>query len=429
MRLRERSAVDVTCEALDAIAGANAGINAFDRVFRDEAIKQATHIDKLLAQDGDPGPLAGVPFAAKGLFDVAGYPTVAGSAARLHVSPSCVDADAVARMKQAGAVLVGTTHMDELACGATGENPHFGNVRNPLDRARMTGGSSSGSAAAVAAGCVPLALGSDTNGSIRAPAALCGLWSIKPTYGRLSTHGVVPYAESLDCIGGFAADVSDLAVLYETLAGNPLEPINRSMKVALLGGFFETFSSKDAWDAVKVVATHIGAVDTIVMPQDEMQLARGAATILSNADVAAAHAALLDAPKETVSPRLRTRLLAGALSAADWHTQALSHQERFRQRMAALFREFDLLLAPCTPFSAPRFDETAVQVGEHVLEPAKHLGMLTQPISFAGLPVVTVPVVRDGAMPLGVQLIAAAFSERACFAAARHLSNSLRNTR
>ncbi|SAK71218.1 AtzE family amidohydrolase [Caballeronia ptereochthonis] len=428
VRARRRSAVDATREALAVIERENAAINAFHHVFHDEALAHAGRIDALLANGIDPGPLAGVPFAAKSLFDIEGHARIAGSRARLDAPAARRDADAVARLRQAGAVLVGTTHMDELACGATGENPHFGAVRNPHDIECMTGGSSGGSAAAVAAGCVPLALGSDTNGSIRAPAALCGAWGMKPTFGRLSKRGTLPYADSLDCIGGFARNVDDLAAMYAVLDGNASNERCDERKVAVLGGFFETYASREAWDAVMQTASLLGPHETIVMPEDEMQLVRGAATIISNVEVATAHANLLDAPAESVSPRLRTRLLAGALSPAAWYARALRYQQRFRMRMSRLFADFDILLAPCTPFAAPRFSDTTIMVGVHALEPAKHLGMLTQPISFAGLPVVTAPVIRPGRMPLGVQVIAAPFDEAACLATARRIEEGFRNT-
>lgn len=428
VRARKRSAVDVTREALIGIERANASLNAFHHVFVNEALKQGSRIDALVAQGLDPGPLAGVPFAAKSNFNIEGHTTIAGSRARLRAPAAIRDADAIARLKRAGAVLVGTTHMDELACGATGENPHFGPVRNPHDVDRMTGGSSGGSAAAVAARCVPLALGSDTNGSIRAPAALCGVWSIKPTFGKLPRQGVLAYASSLDCIGGFANDVQDLAALYSVLDGKASDERDSRLRVGILSGYFETYASQQAWDAVLETASLIGPHELIDMSEDDMRLGCGAATIVSNVEVATAHAGLLDAAEDTVSPRLRTRLLAGALTPAAWYARALDYQRRFRASMVRLFADFDVLLAPCTPLAAPRFSDATIAVRNHELELAKHLGMLTQPVSFAGLPVVTAPVLRDGHMPFGVQIIGAPFDEAACFAAARRIEQGLTHT-
>ena len=194
--------------ALAGIERENARINAFACVFGGEARSAAP-----------AGPLAGRPFAAKELFDVAGLPTRAGSSIRADAPPAARDATAIARLREAGAVLVGLTHMDEFAYGFTGENAHWGAVRNPRDPERIAGGSSSGSAAAVAAGLVPFALGSDTNGSVRVPAALCGIWGLKPTYGRISRAGVAPLAWSFDHVGVLAAAPEDIAAAVDAMQG------------------------------------------------------------------------------------------------------------------------------------------------------------------------------------------------------------------
>lgn len=440
VRAGRRSAIEVVRDALDAIERENSRLNAFHQVFADAALAHAARIDRLVASGRDPGPLAGVPFAAKSLFDIAGQVTIAGAIARRDMPPARTDAFVVAKLREAGAVLAGTTHMDELACGATGVNPHFGPVRNPHDLQRMTGGSSSGSAAAVAAGLVPISLGSDTNGSIRAPAALCGVWGIKPTFGRVSRTGCVPYADSLDCVGGFATNVADMAALYESLLGideadarqarYPAEPrcepaSGQALRVGLLGGFFSAYASEDAWKAVQRVGEQLQAIRTLDVPESEMQQVRSAATILSNVEVAAAHQGLLGMNGEALSPRLRTRLLAGALCADAWYRKALDYQTMFRARMAALFDDFDILLAPCTPFAAPELSHTSVTVNGHQLDAATHLGVLTQPISFAGLPVVTVPMMGRGGLPVGVQLIGRPFAEAMCIRAAREVEQAL----
>jgi AtzE family amidohydrolase len=440
VRAGRLSALQVVRASLDAIEKDNGRLNAFYEVFADEALAGARRIDRIVADGGDPGCLAGVPFAAKSLFDVAGHVTIAGSAARRSAPPASADAFAVRKLREAGAILVGTTQMDELACGATGENPHFGAVRNPWDMERMTGGSSGGSAASVAAGLVPISLGSDTNGSIRAPAALCGVWGIKPSFGRLSRSGCLPYADSLDCVGGFAADVDDLELLYQCLQGRDdadarqLSPScypevvmtpGSSLRVGILGGFFESYASEACWQAARAVGELIGPCRLIDVPDDDMQHARSAATILSNVEVAAAQGALLKLADEALSARLRTRLLAGALCPQDWYRAALAFQQAFRARVMRWFDTFDILVAPCTPFAAPRFDEDPVMVKGRELQVASHLGMLTQPVSFAGLPVVVVPVCATGSLPVGVQLIGPAWGESICLSAGRMVAEGL----
>src|SRR5438876_3510602 len=219
VRARRLTARDVMAAALDGIELRDGALNCFTLVRRDAALAEAATIDARIAAGRDPGPLAGVPFAAKNRFDIAGATTVAGSTIHADHAPATRDAFAVAALRQAGAVLVGATNMDEYAYGFSTENAHYGPTRNPHDPTRIAGGSSGGSAAAVAAGLVPLALGTDTNGSIRVPAALCGVFGLKPTFGRVSRAGVVPLAWSFDHVGPFPRHVADLATAFDPIQG------------------------------------------------------------------------------------------------------------------------------------------------------------------------------------------------------------------
>jgi aspartyl-tRNA(Asn)/glutamyl-tRNA(Gln) amidotransferase subunit A len=213
------SAVEVTQAALARIAAGDHQLNCFTAVTAETALTDAARIDREIAQGNNPGILAGVPFAVKNLFDIAGLTTLAGSKINAENPAASLDATAVAKLKQAGAVLVGALNMDEYAYGFVTENSHYGATHNPHDLQRVAGGSSGGSAAAVAAGLVPLTLGSDTNGSIRVPAALCGVFGFKPTYGRLSRAGVALFSSSLDHIGHFARSVQDIATVFDVLQG------------------------------------------------------------------------------------------------------------------------------------------------------------------------------------------------------------------
>ena len=226
VRAGKTRAGEVVADALERIAQRDRTLNAFTAVLHGPALADADAIDRRLAAGEDPGPLAGVPFAAKNLFDVAGLTTLAGSRINADRPPATRDATAVARLRAAGAVLVGTLNMDEYAYGFSTENTHYGPTRNPRDTSRMAGGSSGGSAAAVAGGLVPLALGTDTNGSIRVPAALCGVFGLKPTFGRVSRAGVVPLAWSFDHVGPLARDVAGLAAAFDAIAGpDPRDPV------------------------------------------------------------------------------------------------------------------------------------------------------------------------------------------------------------
>src|SRR5213594_2553503 len=255
----------VVAAALDRIAKRDPTLNCFTTLLGDRALAEAERIDRVIAGGGDAGPLAGVPFAVKNLFDVAGVTTLAGSRIYRDNPPAGRDATAVAALRRAGAVLVGCANMDEFAFGFTTENTHYGPTRNPHDPTRIAGGSSGGSAAAVAAGLVALSLGSDTNGSIRVPAALCGIYGLKPTFGRLSRAGVFPLASSLDHVGPFARSVADLALAFDALQGpdatdpvctdRPAEPCGpelhrgvAGLRLAVAGGHFAALATDGSLD-------------------------------------------------------------------------------------------------------------------------------------------------------------------------------------
>src|SRR3954471_13709370 len=251
---RTTSALAITEAALARIARHDGVLNAFTDVVAERARATARAVDEDIAAGKPVGPLAGVPFAVKNLFDVKGLATRAGSKINRELKPSARDASLIERMEAAGAVLVGALNMGEYAYDFTGENVHDGPSRNPHDPERMTGGSSGGSGAAVAGRLVPLALGSDTNGSTRVPASLCGIFGLKPTYGRLSRARTFPFVASLDHVGPLARCVGDLALAYDAMQGadpddaactaRPVEPVTPllsqdigDIRVAIAGGY------------------------------------------------------------------------------------------------------------------------------------------------------------------------------------------------
>src|SRR5205823_3901216 len=250
------------------------------------------------------GPLAGVPFAVKNLFDVAGLPTLAGSKINRDCAPAARDATLIARLETAGAVLVGALNMGEYAYDFTGENVHYGPSRNPHDVTRMTGGSSGGSGAAVAGGLVPLSLGSDTNGSIRVPASFCGLFGLKPTYGRLTRARTFPFVSSFDHLGPLARSTRDLALAYDAMQGpdaedpvcvdlppDPATPTlargTDGLRIAVAGGYFRKGAFPEACVAVQRVAAALGANTDIKIP--EAARARAAAYIITASEGASLH--------------------------------------------------------------------------------------------------------------------------------------------
>src|SRR5216683_6177392 len=290
--------------ALARIATLNPVLNAFTDLTAERARARAAAIDARRAKGEPLGPLAGVPFAVKNLFAVASLPTRAGSKINRDLPPAARDAPLIEKLEAAGAVLVGALNMGEYAYDFTGENVHDGASRNPHDLTRMTGGSSGGSAGAVAGGMVPLALGSDTNGSIRVPSSLCGTFGLKPTYGRLSRARSFPFVTSLDHLGPFARSTRDLALSYDLMQGTDtddaacadraveptlpeLERGLEGLRIAVAGGYFQQGAFPEALEALDRVAKAAGASNEIEIP--EARRARAAAYVITTTEGAALH--------------------------------------------------------------------------------------------------------------------------------------------
>ena len=419
------SAREVAQQTLRGIAQHRA-INAWTQVTDERMLREADAIDAQRRRGEDLPPLAGIPYAVKNLFDVAGHTTLAGAALFQDRPAATQDAWAVNRLSRAGALLSGMLNMDAYAYGFTTENSHFGATRNPHDLTRVAGGSSGGSAAAVAAGLAHFSLGTDTNGSIRVPASLCGIFGLKPTFGRLSRSGSHPFVASLDHIGPFARRVEDLALVYDMLQGHdpqdafqanrPADPTQVGLeetgqRCALLGGFFSTWCDDDARDALARAARVLAIHDEVTLP--EAELARSAAFILTACEGGNHYLPALRASPERFEPASRERLLAGAMLPAAWYVQAQRFRRYFQQQVLPLFERFDVLIAPATPCAAPLIGQESIRVNGADLPSRASMGMLTQPISFLGLPVCSVPLATKSGLPIGLQLIAAPFNEAA----------------
>ena len=432
-RLTARDAVEAT---LGRIAARDGALNSFTAVLADAARRDADAVDTRVARGEDPGLLAGVPFAVKNLFDVKGLTTLAGSRIHAERPPAARDAAAVAALRRAGAVLVGTLNMDEYAFGFTTENSHYGATRNPHDRERVAGGSSGGSGAAVGAGLVPLALGSDTNGSIRVPASLCGIFGLKPTYGRVSRAGTALFAGSFDHVGPLSRSARDLAAAFDALQGpdaadpvasrRPAEPSGRELASGIAGirfavadGHFARGGEPEALAAVRTVADSLGARGVVTIP--EAHRARAAAMIITSAEGAQLHLADLRTRPDEFDPLTRDRFLAGALIPAAAYVAAQRFRAWYRARVAALFDQIDVILAPTTPYPAPRIGQERITVAGVEVPMRSTLGLYTQPLSFIGLPVITVPIARRSGLPLGVQLVGAPFRESFLLRTAHYL--------
>jgi AtzE family amidohydrolase len=419
------SALQATEDALARIAQHDGILNSFTDVTAERARAKARAVDAAVAAGKNPGPLAGVPFAVKNLFDVKDIATRAGSKINRDLKPAARDATLIERLEAAGAVLVGALNMGEYAYDFTGENVHDGPSRNPHDPSRMTGGSSGGSGSAVGGALVPIALGSDTNGSIRVPSSFCGIFGLKPTYGRLSRARSFPFVASLDHLGPFARSVRDLALAYDAMQGpdagdaactmravEPATPLLAEniagLRIALAGGYFQKNLFPEAVEAVAHVAKALGVTRTVDIP--EAGRARAAAYVITTTEGASLHLDRLRKRPGDFDPAVRDRLIAGALVPAALVDRAQKFRRWYRAQLAEIFRSVDVLIAPATPCVAPKLGQVNFTLDGVEMPVRANIGLHTQPISFIGLPVVAVPVPLQP-MPIGVQIIAAPWRE------------------
>ncbi|MGH6753445.1 MAG: AtzE family amidohydrolase, partial [Bradyrhizobium sp.] len=364
--------------------------------------------------------------------------TRAGSKINRDLAPSARDATLIERMEAAGAVLVGALNMGEYAYDFTGENVHDGPSRNPHDPTRMTGGSSGGSGSSVGGALVPIALGSDTNGSIRVPSSFCGIFGLKPTYGRLSRARSFPFVASLDHLGPFARSVGDLALAYDAMQGpdaddaacttRPVESVTSQLaqdigglRVAIAGGYFQKNVFPEAVEAVARVAKVLGATKTVEIP--EAARARAAAYVISTTEGASLHLDRLRKRPNDFDPAVRDRLIAGAMVPAPLVDRAQKFRRWYRAQVLELFKTVDVIIAPATPCTAPKLGQVMFKLDGVELPVRANIGIHTQPISFIGLPVVAVPVPLEP-MPIGVQIIAAPWREDIALRVAHALEQS-----
>lgn len=416
------TATAVTQAHLVAIEKHNPALVAYTDVTAERARAKAAAIDDAKASGETLPPLAGVPFAVKNLFDIAGLSTRAGSKINRDQAQAKADSPLITRMEAAGAVLLGALNMGEYAYDFTGCNAHDGDSRNPHDRTRMTGGSSGGSGAAAAGGLAAITLGSDTNGSIRVPASLCGLFGLKPTYGGLSRARTFPFVASLDHLGPLARSARDLALAFDAMAGPDADdPVCRKnqpapvlpelakgiagLRIGLADGYFRRMGTPEAFEAVDRVAGHLGATRSVTLA--EAHRARAAAFIITMVEGGALHIDRIRTRSSDFDIEVRDRLFAGAMLPGQFYVQAQKFRRWFQQESLKVFEQVDAFLAPATPTTAPGIDQAMFKVDGQQLPVRANLGLFTQPISFIGLPVVSVPLRATNGLPIGVQIIAA----------------------
>ncbi len=442
LRQKRTTSVELTRQCLDRIERLQPTLNAFITVLKDRALEQAAARDAELAAGEDRGSLHGIPIALKDMFEVRGVRNTVGSKLfKDHISE--IDSAAWEKLDGAGCVLLGKTGMHELAYGVTSNNPHFGAVRNPHDPERIPGGSSGGSGAAVAAGMAYMAMGTDTGGSIRIPAAYCGTVGLKPTFGRVSTHGVLPLGFSLDHVGPLTRSSRDAAICLQAMAGydprdanssthftdDYLPPDDTELEGIRIGFprnfFFDRVDSRIA-DAIgelsERAAAQGAAVQTVTVP--DIAGLNMAGRVILLAEAVAALEPYLDRREdfgEEVLPLLdQGRLISGAD-----YVQAQRLRRRYQLEFAKLFESIDVLLTPSMPLLAPKVGQLTVEINGEPEDARLASTRFSRGINVLGLPALAIPCGKADGLPMSAQLIGRSFEEALLLRAGAALETSV----
>ena len=427
---KELSPVDVITAHLERIEETEGRLNSFITLLRDESLAAAKDAERAIQSGDYIGPLHGIPIGLKDLYYTKGIRTTVGSKIMRDFVPD-IDAAVTERFRDAGAIIIGKLQMHEFALGATSVNPHDGPAHNPWDIECMTGGSSGGSGSAVASGQCMGALGSDTGGSIRIPASLCGIAGLKPTFGRVSRYGVYPLSWSLDTVGPMTRTVHDAALILNVIAGydsrdpssvdRPTEDFTSGLNDGVEGlrvgvpkeFFYDVIDPeiREAISGVSQVLTGLGAsVDEVSIPVLDHSLAISNAILSTEA--AEIHMDHLRHRADDIGDDVRERLERGALTPATDYIKAQRARALYNREIGETMRRFDILLAPTEPIGAPKIDQTTVMIGGRAEPALTLLSRLTRPFNICGVPAISVPCgFTSSGMPIGVQLAGRPFDE------------------
>ena len=440
---REISPIELIESHLERIETTEGSLNSFITVLADEATESAIKATQDISRGREFGPLHGIPIGLKDLYDTAGTITTVGSQIYKDRIPSS-DATVVTKLRKAGAIIIGKLQMHEFALGSTSVNPHHGPARNPWDLSRITGGSSGGSGSSVASGQCMGALGTDTGGSIRIPAGLCGIVGLKPTFGRVSRHGVFPLSWTMDTVGPMTRTVEDSATLLNAMAGfDPLDPGSANvpvedfasnigkdvskMKIGVPQEYFYDIISEEVAGAVQAaqeVFLGLGAkVESVSIPSLNHSLAISGTIMLTEA--ASVHEENLKERASQIGDDVRLRLTQGALISASDYLKAQRARTEFNKQVNEILQQFDVLLSPTIAVGAPRIDEKTVLVDDAEHPALALMPRLTRPHNICGIPTISIPCgfTREG-MPIGLQLAGRAFAEKDIIQAAYAYENT-----
>lgn len=424
--LRPTDAVRTCLRRIDSL---NKTLNCFITVLGAEAVKQAAESERRFKQGAPLGPLDGIPIAVKDLIYIQGVRCTAGSKI-LFNNVATYDAEVIRRLKAAGAVLIGTTNLHEFAAGSTNVNPHFGSVRNPWDTRRMSGGSSGGSAAAVATGLAAGALGTDTGGSVRIPAALCGVLGLKPTYGRVSRLGVIPLASSLDVVGVLATCAWDAAALLQCISGHEKEDMTTvetepsdylaalsepvpALRVGVIRSYLAEGIDPSVEENLSQLTSRLRELGCSVddVSPDWISEAYDRWIPIRRAEATAFHMKWLQETPELYGEDVRRLLEQGKDVLAIDYVSAVNARPSFMERFSKTMGDFDFLVLPTTTVSAPLLDQTTVKVKGKEMPVYSAMNRLPIPFNYIGCPVLSIPSGMSNGTPLGVQLVGKLFDE------------------
>lgn len=414
IRERQISPVELVREVLEQVERLQAALHSFITVLADTALREAAAAEAAVGR-GQLGPLHGVPIAVKDNIETAGVRTTAGSAILADHVPGR-DAPAVARLRSAGAILLGKTNLHEFAWGGTSDNPHYGRVRNPWDPERYPAGSSGGSAVAVAARQALAALGTDTAGSVRVPAAVNGVVGLRPTLGGVSTQGVVPLAWTMDTVGPLGRTAADCAVVFDVIAERPARADGGSRRLGVDEAYCYSHVQPAVASAVRAALHVLRSVADAVVPVEipERAGAISAELTITSVEGSTYHQRWLRERPDDYGDDVRAALEAGELYLGTHYVQAQRYRSLLRERVESLFEHVDVLVTPTLPFSAPPGGALEVEIEPG--RPEQLLGAVNQftgIASLTGLPALSVPCGFSGdGMPIGLQLVGRPDSER-----------------
>lgn len=426
---RAATPTGVTEALIERIEKLNSVFNCFITLLKDSALAAAQESEKRFSAGRPLGPLDGVPVAVKDLIYINGVRCTAGSLI-LKDNVATYDSPVAAKLKAAGAVLIGTTNLHEFASGATSVNPHYGPVRNPWDHDRIAGGSSGGSAAAVSAGLAPAAIGTDTGGSVRIPAALCGVVGLKPTYGRISRVGVVPLASSFDTVGTLTSSVWDAAVILGVLAGHDsldlttgdvavpdyvseLKEPARKVKIGVPRRYFMELIDPSVEDSFMKFLDKLAApdVEVLSLELDGIEKAYDVWLPIRRAEAAAFHEQWVTKTPEKYGEDVRKSLEAGLQISATRYINAQNSRPALRNAFLESMRKVDFLAVPSTPMAATRIGQGTINLRGAETEVYSALVRLTLPFSAVGFPALSLPIGFSQGLPVGCQIVGKPYEE------------------